>query len=178
MVLPKPKDSSKDSSKDPSVVCQQNLSTTGILSRPMRPEDLPQVINIAHLSFSSPWSRSSFLQEFDNSFSRMLVVENNDQVTGYLCCWCVADEVHVLNVAVHPGYRRRGIARGLMEEILLEARKEKAKTVSLEVRKGNLAAVSLYHHLGFHQIGVRRRYYENGEDALLMVCFLKEDACL
>jgi ribosomal protein S18 acetylase RimI-like enzyme len=60
-----------------------------------------------------------------------------------------------------------------MEEVLTEARAEGVKTVSLEVRKGNLPAVSLYHHLGFHQIGVRRRYYENREDALLMVCFLQ-----
>ena len=144
----------------------------------MRPEDLPQVINIAHLSFSFPWSYSSFSQEFNNSFSRMLVVENNGQVAGYLCCWCVAGEVHILNVAVHPSYRRRGIARRLMEEILLEARRERMRTASLEVRKGNLPAISLYHHLGFHQVGVRRQYYENGEDALIMVCFLNDDACL
>jgi ribosomal-protein-alanine N-acetyltransferase len=142
----------------------------------MGPEDLPQVLNIEHLSFSSPWSRSSFLQEFNNPFSRMLVAERDGQVTGYLCYWCVADEVHILNVAVHPNYRRQGIARRLMEKILLEARQERMRTVNLEVRRGNLPAISLYHCLGFHQVGVRRRYYGNGEDALLMVCFLNDDA--
>jgi len=139
----------------------------------MQPEDLPQVAEIEHLSFSSPWSRSLFLQELNNPFSRTLVAESEGRVTGYLCRWCVAGEVHILNLAIHPDYRRRGIAKRLMEEVLTEARAEGVKTVSLEVRKGNLPAVSLYHHLGFHQIGVRRRYYENREDALLMVCFLQ-----
>lgn len=140
----------------------------------MQSEDLPQVMEIEHLSFSSPWSRSSFLQELDNPSSRTLVAESDGRVTGYLCCWCVAGEIHILNVAVHPGYRRQGIARRLMEEILVRARTEGVRTISLEVRRGNLPAVSLYHRLGFHQVGVRRRYYENGEDALLMVCLLED----
>ena len=160
---------------DPSIVHQ---GSGGILSRPMRPEDLPQVMEIENLSFSSPWSHSSFLQEFNNPVSRTLVAESDGRVRGYLCCWCVADEVHTLNLAVHPNYRRLGIARRLMEEVLLEARAEGIKTVSLEVRRSNLPAVSLYHRLGFRQVGVRRRYYENGEDAFLMACFLRNDAGL
>jgi len=157
---------------------QKDISIEGILSRPMRPEDLSQVIEIENLSFSSPWSHSSFLQELNNPISCTLVAESEGQVTGYLCCWYVADEVHTLNLAVHPDYRRLGIARRLMEEVLLKAGAEGIKTVSLEVRRSNLSAVSLYHHLGFCQIGVRRRYYDNEEDALLMVYFLRDSARL
>ena len=157
---------------------QRNISTEGILSRPMQPEDLSRVMEIENLSFSSPWSRPSFLQELNNPISRARVAESEGQVTGYLCCWYVADEVHTLNLAVHPDYRRLGIARRLMEEVLLKAGAEGIKTVNLEVRRGNLPAISLYRRLGFCRVGVRRRYYDNGEDALLMVCFLRDSAGL
>jgi [ribosomal protein S18]-alanine N-acetyltransferase len=157
---------------------QKNISTEGILSRPMQPEDLPQVMEIESLSFPSPWSYPSFLQELNNPISRTLVAESEGQVTGYLCCWYVADEVHTLNLAVHPDYRRLGIARRLMEEVLLKAGAEGIKTVNLEVRRSNLPAISLYRCLGFCQVGVRRRYYDNGEDALFMVCFLRDSAGL
>ncbi len=145
-----------------------------ISTRSMKPTDLLQVVEIARLSFPLPWSHTAFIEELNNPLSRSLVAEVDQRVVGYLCCWCVAGEVHILNLAVHPDYRHRGIARRLMQQVLEEARLEGVKTVSLEVRKSNEPALSLYYHLGFHPVGVRQRYYENGEDALLMVCFLRE----
>jgi ribosomal-protein-alanine N-acetyltransferase len=83
--------------------------------------------------------------------------------------WHVADELHILNVAVHPDERRRGHAARLLRHILDEAKQEKVRVVSLEVRVSNHAAAALYQRFGFRAVGVRPKYYANdGEDALLM----------
>ena len=91
----------------------------------MQPGDLPDIVEIERASFPNPWSAALFLQELRLPFSRMLVARERSAGTtlvGYLCRWFVADEIHVLNVAVHPGHRRRGIAALLMREALREAR--------------------------------------------------------
>jgi ribosomal-protein-alanine N-acetyltransferase len=89
-------------------------------------------------------------------------------IAGYLCRWLVADEVHILNVAVHPDRRRHGIGQLLMREALREARACAAEAVTLEVRRSNTGARRLYEGLGFEEVGVRRNYYGRGEDALIM----------
>jgi ribosomal-protein-alanine N-acetyltransferase len=138
----------------------------------MRAEDLQQVLEIERSSFDNPWSGALFLQELRIPFSRIVVMRPVDEVAapivGYLCRWFVADEVHVLNVAVHPHYRRRGIGAVLMTEALREAHERKAEAVTLEVRRSNLGARRLYALLAFEEVGVRRNYYGRGEDALIM----------
>lgn len=88
---------------------------------------------------------------------------------GYSLFWHVADEVHLLNVAVAPAERRKGIGRALMDDLLAYARANAAAKVLLEVRAGNTAAIRLYESLGFAHLGVRRRYYADGEDAVEML---------
>lgn len=138
----------------------------------MRPQDLRQVLEIERASFENPWSSTLFLQELRIPFSRIVVVRPTDgddtTIAGYLCRWLVADEIHILNVAVHPRARRRGIGHLLMEEALREARVHKAEAVTLEVRRSNASARHLYEALGFEEVGVRRNYYGRGEDALIM----------
>jgi ribosomal-protein-alanine N-acetyltransferase len=90
-------------------------------------------------------------------------------VIGFCNYWLVADELHILNVAVHPDERRNGHAARLLQHILDEASRNKTRVVSLEVRVSNLAAQALYRKFGFRKVGTRPRYYaDNGEDALLM----------
>ncbi len=137
----------------------------------MQVADLPEVLQIERASFSNPWSAALFLQELQVPFSRILVVRPAGEVqpiVGYLCRWYVADEVHILNVAVRPEYRQQGVAALLMGEVLQEARRGKAIGVTLEVRRSNAAARALYGGLGFEEVGVRRDYYGRGEDALIM----------
>jgi [ribosomal protein S18]-alanine N-acetyltransferase len=136
--------------------------------------DLPRVLDIERLSFAQPWSLNSFRRELSLSFSRLILAVAEDNlldgrtVSGYLCRWLVADEYHVLNVAVHPDFRQRGIGEALMLAAISEARARKAHLMILEVRRSNLEARRLYRKLGFEERRLRRNYYGPGEDALVM----------
>jgi ribosomal-protein-alanine N-acetyltransferase len=142
--------------------------------RPLVETDLSTVLLIAQHSFAFPWSRASFLHELYNPCGRLLGAEWRGQVIGYLCFWLVADELHILNIATHPNHRRRGIGKLLLQAALADARQRGVRSASLEVRSSNLPAILLYQSLGFREVTVRRQYYENGEDALLMVCVLEK----
>jgi ribosomal-protein-alanine N-acetyltransferase len=138
----------------------------------MRPQDLRQVLEIERGSFDNPWSSALFLQELRIPFSRIVVVRPaagpEEPIVGYLCRWFVADEIHILNIAVHPRYRRRGIGAMLLREALREGRQGRADAVTLEVRRSNESARRLYEAFRFEEVGVRRNYYGRGEDALIM----------
>jgi ribosomal-protein-alanine N-acetyltransferase len=132
--------------------------------------DLSSVLAIEEASFPSPWSRTSFIHELQNPHSRLTIAEQRGQVIGYLCCWYVVDEIHILDVAVHPEHRRQGVGERLLSHAFIEGKARGALSAHLEVRRSNVAAIALYEKLGFRSVAVRRRYYRNGEDALLMVC--------
>ncbi|MBI4515932.1 MAG: ribosomal protein S18-alanine N-acetyltransferase [Deltaproteobacteria bacterium] len=138
---------------------------------PMQAEDLPQVLEIERQSFPQPWTAGLFLHELKLPFSRTLLLRScngSPAALGYICRWLVAEEVHILNVAVHPDYRGRGFGRLLVETIIHEARTAGARLVTLEVRRHNAAALRLYRKLGFAEKGVRRNYYGRGDDAIIM----------
>ncbi len=134
--------------------------------------DLPAIIDIEQLAFDSPWSLDSFERELSLPFSRLIVaVDESDpgrRLAGFLCRWLVADECHILNVAVHPQMRRTGVAKHLMTDALAEAKARHASVVTLEVRRSNVAARGLYRKLGFEEQRLRRNYYGVGEDAIVM----------
>ncbi len=138
----------------------------------MRPQDLRQVLEIERCSFDNPWTSALFLQELRIPFSRVVIARPtgavDEPIVGYACRWFVADEIHVLNVAVHPQYRRVGLGTVLLDEIVREARDVRAEAVTLEVRRSNRRAHRLYLAFGFEEVGVRRNYYGRGEDALIM----------
>jgi ribosomal-protein-alanine N-acetyltransferase len=136
----------------------------------MRPEDLDEVLAIERASFSMPWSRGAFLYEMQqNRVARCWVGREEGRLAGYLCLWEVTDELHITNIAVHPTFRRRGIARALLGGVLDDARRRKLRLVVLEVRPSNVEALGLYDSFGFRVVGRRRGYYyDTGEDALVM----------
>lgn len=136
----------------------------------MRLRDVSQVLRIERASFPTPWSRRAFLSELlTNENAHYIVARIGKRVVGYVGMWLVAGEAHVTNLAVHPKYRRRGIGRKLMDHLARMAREKGAIYMTLEVRRSNLTAQSLYRQLGFVVEGVRPGYYlDNGEDALLM----------
>jgi ribosomal-protein-alanine N-acetyltransferase len=142
----------------------------------MAVEDLPEVIAIERLSFSNPWTGPLFLQELQVSFSRIILARRSGgPVAGYACRWFVADEVHILNVAVDPKFRAQGLGGLLMREVLREARAGHATALTLEVRRSNAAGRRLYESFGFEEVGLRPNYYGRGEDALILRLALADD---
>jgi ribosomal-protein-alanine N-acetyltransferase len=149
------------------------------LIRPAGLTDINGIWAIEKVSFPTPWSRFSFLAELGHSLSQTLVAGPPEpqpwQVWGYLIYWVVADEMHILNLAVHPRQRRRGLARRLLVTGMTQARERGAQVAWLEVRPSNAPALSLYHSLGFQEVGRRPRYYDDTqEDALLLACYWEE----
>lgn len=137
----------------------------------MWPEDLDAVMEIERCSFPEPWTPGLFVHELKVPFSKTTVartINGANAVVGYVCRWLVGDEVHILNLAVHPEHRRRGLGRALVELVLREAEEHHARQITLEVRRENTAAIALYASFGFRECGVRRNYYGHGHDALIM----------
>lgn len=133
--------------------------------RRMDPEDLPAVLEIDAESLERPWRKEIWREELKSPSSTDFVLEENGEILGQVGVKRVADELHVMTLAVRPEHRRRGLARALMEAAL--ATHPDALRVYLEVRPSNKAARTLYDSMGFATVGLKRRYYGN-EDALLM----------
>lgn len=148
--------------------------TTKIVLDEMAPADLDSVVDIERQSFDRPWTREHFLREIESAVSRTIVTRDAETraVVGYVCRWLIADEVQILNLAVRRDYRRRGIARRMLERVLDEARGMAVRSVMLEVREGNAEALALYESAGFARVGRRRDYYGEGEAGVLMTLLL------
>lgn len=140
----------------------------------MRKEDIDQVLDIEQTSFSMPWSRNLFLSEFRSPLVSTLFVSLSNTtprriVTGYIVFWFVADEMHILNLAVAPEHRQRGIAKRLVLTGIKHIYAKGARRAFLEVRASNTLAQKLYSGLGFTGTSVRRNYYDSPvEDAIVM----------
>jgi [ribosomal protein S18]-alanine N-acetyltransferase len=130
---------------------------------------LNDLLAIEQASFPHPWSETSFLAEFERSPTSLYVARENKSVLGYICFWLAADEIHLLNLAVVPDYRRQGVGRRLLQFLLEQAHINKAEEIYLEVRPSNRPALELYGSLGFKVLYRRPGYYgPDGEDALVM----------
>lgn len=146
---------------------------TDILIREMQPSDITEIMEIERKSFSTPWSELAFFNEMydPHSIAKVAVLKNN--ISGYICVKQISDEGHILNLAVHPDFRRHGNATALVEEVLDELRKKGCKYLYLEVRVSNLGARKFYERIGFKVVGVRRKYYTSpDEDAVVMMLVL------
>jgi len=136
----------------------------------MKEEDIAAVVAIERTSFSLPWSEISFAKELFKPRSIPKVAVVGDVVAGYMCIEYVMDEGHILNLAVHPDYRKRRIAAALVEDAVGELRQKACRFIYLEVRASNHAARNLYENFGFRMVGSRKSYYVNpGEDAVIMM---------
>jgi ribosomal-protein-alanine N-acetyltransferase len=151
----------------------------GFVVRRMQLGDLEAVMALERIAFKHPWSTELFRRELMHDWSTILLAVPSSEpseepklnlpVLGFVIFWLVHDEVHVLNLAAHPSIRRSGIGRRLMWEVLEQGRHHGATLATLEVRRSNVAAMSLYKGLGFRAIGVRPNYYvDEGEDAVVM----------
>lgn len=141
----------------------------------MEKDDINQILEIEKISFPTPWHGYIFELELKKPRTLQLVSKSDDRVTGYIISWMMFDEIHILNVAVHPNFRRRGIARRLICEVIDYFYPLGARSVILEVRINNKAAKNLYKSLGFETLRIRKKYYtDTGEDAIVMNLELPE----
>ena len=139
--------------------------------RPLQLRDLAAIEEIEHRSYPTPWSRSMFASELAKPSSICLGAfdDEDDTLLGYLIISRYVDAWHVMNVAVTPDQRRRGIASLLLNRLFELTAGRSRRGYTLEVRVSNAGAIKLYEEVGFRPRGVRRGYYtDNREDALIM----------
>lgn len=146
--------------------------------RRMEEEDISSVIEIEKLSYPNPWRDMTFRGEIYNqpvSFPFVIVHKYQKKIIGHIIFWCIKERAQINNIAIHPDFRRMGVAEAVMRKVLDQIKKAGAELVTLEVRPSNVAARSLYEKLGFEVLWVRQNYYSNPrEDALIMGKFLSQ----
>lgn len=139
-----------------------------MIIRKMRLEDVSAIANLEQICFSDPWSETSIKSELNNPLSYWLVADDNGTIAGYVGSQSVLDSADMMNIAVAPEYRRRGVGRMLINNLISYLQEQKVIALLLEVRVSNMAAISLYQKFGFEQVGRRPRYYHSPrEDALI-----------
>lgn len=148
----------------------------------MRPEHLEQVLCIEQASFKNPWPPAAFVAEIQHPWSWFRVIGpakksgGISRVDGYIICWVILSDMHLLNLAVAPGSRRQGLGAMLLENALADFARQGGGYVSLEVRPSNRAALALYNSYGFRAVGRRKQYYRaDNEDAIIMALEVEEE---
>lgn len=134
----------------------------------MCPEHVAQVAELEALCFADPWSQRSVASELSNPLSLWLVALEGERLAGYVGSQTVLDETDMMNIAVHPDFRRRGLAQELITALIAALRERGSRCLTLEVRASNAPAKGLYEKMGFQQVGLRKNYYRNP----------REDGCI
>ena len=141
-----------------------------MILREMTEADLDAVLRIEQAVHIHPWTRGNFSDALTSKYLCM-VYESDQGMLGYAVMMLAVDEAELLDIAIAMQFQRHGWGRKLLEEMMALARRHEMVRMVLEVRASNAAAITLYRHAGFSDIGLRREYYpaENGrEDAILM----------
>lgn len=136
---------------------------------------LDSLVELENKCFKIPWSRNMFLGDVDNPNAYYILLINDDRVIGYCGLYRVLDESSITNIAVHPDFRKKGLATLMLKNIFEYCLKSSISFVTLEVRESNKDAMKLYMDNGFELVGERKNYYaDNRETAILMTKYLKE----
>jgi ribosomal-protein-alanine N-acetyltransferase len=145
----------------------------GVVIEPLRRRHLAGVMQIENVSYPLPWTAGVFQSEVEmmrRGERQYLVARDGNEVVGYGGVMFVIDDAHVTNIVVAPERQRQGVATRLLVELALAAIERGCVALTLEVRVSNTGAQALYREFGFVPAGVRKKYYENVEDAIVMWC--------
>ncbi len=134
----------------------------------MQVEDLDCILEIERASFPSPWPKKLFLRDLSNNSLSLYFNIILEEIVGFIGCWIIIDELHIINLAIRPGYRQRGFADKLLRFIFSKAKSLGLIRATLEVRVSNEKAIRLYKKHGFYIAKTMNNYYDNKEDALIM----------
>ena len=148
----------------------QKALSVDVTIEAMKESDLEEVLAIEKKSFADPWSRRLFKETLSFPHSVSFVMRGpEDALLGYINFYIIAQEAHMLNLAIHPAWRKKGFAAQLLMHSIEQLKHQNTMQFFLEVREGNMGAIELYRKFGFEIIGKRKRYYvETNEDALVM----------
>jgi ribosomal-protein-alanine N-acetyltransferase len=135
---------------------------------PATAADLDAIDEIERHSFTAPWPRETFAAELGRAWARLDVMREAGRVRAFCNYWVAVPELQVLAIATHPDHRGRGLAGELLADVLARGAASGCELATLEVRRGNRPAIALYERAGFTTIHTRARYYQDGEDALVM----------
>ncbi len=147
--------------------------TKSVVISPMRRRDLTAIQVIERQVYPQPWSVNVFANEIEMARQGQryyVCAHRGGQLVGYAGMMMVVDEAHITNLATDPNRHREGIGRRLLADLSWEARRRRCTAMTLEVRMSNVAAQALYRQFGFEPAGIRQKYYENVEDAIVMWC--------
>lgn len=136
--------------------------------RPMTKDDLTAVLEIEQVAKPTPWTETMYVQEFGNSHSQQYVYSIEEKIVGYIVWWLVVDEVQIQTIAVDLAWRGQKIGQQLLHCALQESHQKGAQCSVLEVRESNHPAQGLYRKYGYDVVGKRKKYYRDGETALIM----------
>ena len=141
----------------------------------MREQHVAQVAELEKLCFRDPWSENSIASELGNRLSHWLVALDGEKVVGYVGSQTVLGETDMMNIAVHPAYRKQGIATELIETLIQVLKERGSHSLMLEVRESNDPAKELYSKMGFELVGIRKNYYRNPKENALI---LRKEWCM
>ncbi|MBD8947404.1 MAG: ribosomal-protein-alanine N-acetyltransferase [Clostridiales bacterium] len=134
----------------------------------MTAEHFADILTVEAESFPHPWTEKMFLEELSGKFSVYRAAVEDGRAVGYMGMWLLAGEGHITNIAVAKDFRCRGLGSALMDDFISLAEQQSLTLMTLEVRESNTGAIALYEKKGFEEVGRRKNYYDNTEDALIM----------
>lgn len=139
--------------------------------RRLQAHDAAEAALIERNTFSMPWSENAFIEAAADKMQHFLVAEEDGRVIAYCGMWKVLDEGQIVNVAVDVPYRRRGVAEELLKRLMEDGREDGVCSFTLEVRKSNIAARTLYNKLGFCEVGIRPHFYIKPDEAAILMTY-------
>lgn len=142
--------------------------TTVLTCEVLTEQWLPDVLALDRQCLGGLWTEAGYRRELDSPNSDLLVLLADQQVIGFGCLWAILEEAHITTLAIHPHYHRRQLGQLLLIQLLHSARQRQLTHATLEVRASNQPALNLYQKFGFRTAGCRKRYYSDGEDALIL----------
>ena len=141
----------------------------------LKPEYIESLTELENECFTVPWSKELFKNDLKNNNAFYILAIANDKVVAYGGMYSVLDEADITNIAVHPLYRKQGIASTILNKMFEYCINKNISKIMLEVRESNINALNLYKNNGFKIVGERKKYYsDNGETAILMTKYMEE----
>ena len=149
------------------------MDFTKLIISSMMLSDLDEIKEILEKDFDNFWNYQIFKEEITNNNSRCLVARYDDEIVCFACIRIILDEADIMNIVTKKTKRNMGFAKLLLNELITISSEENCKQITLEVNENNISAIHLYEKFNFKQVGLRKNYYNNTENAILMTLNLK-----